>query len=259
MKKIKVFFVVALIIFASCIPKVSASSIGPQFDGKFAYNINLDSNYYWYIFPANSVNPKVLSFTDNVNTYELINFNSTFFFNGEQDPIIPFDVNQYIWCFNIDLGIQGESDYVVTISAYTKSVYNANAVWEFQNTKQFDVAIEDESFLLFSNNILYLANYTGGLSGVSAVERVFNNYLVGGGNALDNYIDTLKNSEFDRGYNAGLNEQLSNQNWWINLWEGVDAFLSVELLPNLTFGLLFSVPLVFGVLHLILFIWRSGD
>lgn len=90
-------------------------------------------------------------------------------------------------------------------------------------------------------------------SGLNSPNNIFNWFWNTEGNQF------LYQLLYNKGLNIGLNSQFLKQNWWVELWNGVDAFLSVEILPNLTFGLLFSVPLVFGVLHLILWIWRSGD
>ena len=67
---------------------------------------------------------------------------------------------------------------------------------------------------------------------------------------------------WDQGYARGKSDG-ENYNlhyfWLRNTLDAVNDFLSLELFPGVNIGLMVGVPLVFGVLRLILFIWRSGD
>lgn len=67
---------------------------------------------------------------------------------------------------------------------------------------------------------------------------------------------------WDQGYARGKSDG-ENYNihyfWLRNTLDAMNDFLSLQLFPGVNIGLMVGVPLVFGVLRLILFIWRSGD
>lgn len=66
---------------------------------------------------------------------------------------------------------------------------------------------------------------------------------------------------YNRGYNAGMqgeNAISSFINILTSIFTGIGAIFSIELFPHITIGLFLLVPLFFGVLGLILWIWRHN-
>lgn len=255
MKKIKKFIVLVF-----CFVLVFVSFIKP-FKTKAAstthYELNVDNTALIFTFPEyySSFNKDYLIINNNVVCHRT---NNTLLYQ-DGTPIEPVNCYDYVWAWKITLTTQGIEDWRVDIDIFyinAKTFYNSN--FEFINSitieissPQIEILIDYDSTLetltglnFDKNNIKSYLTSNSFLPGYSSIGNILNNYY---------------NNGYDIGYNKGINEQISTQNWWSSLWNGVDAFLSVELLPNLTFGLLFAVPLVFGVLHLILFIWRSGD
>lgn len=66
------------------------------------------------------------------------------------------------------------------------------------------------------------------------------------------------NEGYTRGKYDGENENL-HYFWLRNTLDAMNEVLRLELFPGVNIGLIIGVPLVFGILRLILFIWRSGD
>jgi hypothetical protein len=66
---------------------------------------------------------------------------------------------------------------------------------------------------------------------------------------------------YNTGYQAGVsgdNAVSSFINILTSIFTGIGAIFSIELFPNITIGLFLLVPLFFGVLGLILWIWRHN-
>lgn len=66
---------------------------------------------------------------------------------------------------------------------------------------------------------------------------------------------------YNRGYDAGAsgdNAVSSFINILTSIFTGIGAIFSIELFPHITIGLFLLVPLFFGVLGLILWIWRHN-
>ena len=66
------------------------------------------------------------------------------------------------------------------------------------------------------------------------------------------------NTIYQAGYQAGINENIGTQNWFIKLFEGVDSFLNIRIFPNITFGVLLGIPFVIQVVWFIIRMFRGG-
>lgn len=85
-------------------------------------------------------------------------------------------------------------------------------------------------------------------------------------NYWNNYIQQYYESETGEGYKrifqlgkqAGINENIGTQNWFITSFQAVDAFLSIHIFPNITFGILLGIPFVISVAWFIIRMFRGG-
>ena len=66
------------------------------------------------------------------------------------------------------------------------------------------------------------------------------------------------NAIYQAGRQAGLNENIGTQNWFIKIFEGVDSFLSIRIFPNITFGVLLGIPFIISVVWFIIRSFRGG-
>ena len=66
------------------------------------------------------------------------------------------------------------------------------------------------------------------------------------------------NAIYQAGRQAGLNENIGTQNWFIKIFEGVDSFLNIRIFPNITFGVLLGIPFVISVVWFIIRSFRGG-
>lgn len=220
------------------------------------YSIEIENNALIYTFPDyhSSYNKEFIGLNGSPIVYRNEN---TLIANNE--PIAPVSAYNYIWAWHFDLTQQAEGDFILYLNVYYLDASNfINGTFEHIDTYSYELSQPNATINIDYDSTLETFVDIG-FNSSQLKDYLIYNGLQGGYSALGNLLNAYYQQGASVGYNQGINEQLANQNWWVELWDGVDAFLSVELLPNLTFGLLFSVPLVFGVLHLILFIWRSGD
>lgn len=128
------------------------------------------------------------------------------------------------------------------------------------NNNRFDL------FITPGLNTLIARGYSGGYdAGYSA------GYTDGGGSE-DAYYDGYQQGlnvgrqvGYQLGYDTGYDDGASGNNAvssFINIltsiFTGIGAIFSIELFPHITIGLFLLVPLFFGVLGLILWIWRHN-
>lgn len=66
------------------------------------------------------------------------------------------------------------------------------------------------------------------------------------------------NAIYQAGRQAGLNENIGTQSWFIKIFEGVDSFLNIRIFPNITFGVLLGIPFVISVVWFIIRSFRGG-
>ena len=63
---------------------------------------------------------------------------------------------------------------------------------------------------------------------------------------------------FQAGRQAGLNENIGTQTWFMKIFQGVDAFLNIRIFPNITFGVLLGIPFIISVVWFIIRSFRGG-
>ena len=66
------------------------------------------------------------------------------------------------------------------------------------------------------------------------------------------------NAIFQAGRQAGLNENIGTQTWFMKIFQGVDAFLNIRIFPNITFGVLLGIPFINSVVCFIIRYLRCG-
>lgn len=65
-------------------------------------------------------------------------------------------------------------------------------------------------------------------------------------------------SIYDEGYRAGVNANVGTVNWFVSAFSAVDAFLSIHIFPNITFGALLGIPFIISVVWFIIRTFRGG-
>jgi len=82
----------------------------------------------------------------------------------------------------------------------------------------------------------------------NGIKKVFNNGFIG--------TDFNDNQSYPyyQGFNQGIETASDNTFYGIisQVFSGIGTFLAIELLPNITFGAIFAVPLVFGIIFFII-------
>lgn len=258
-KKIIVFFSVVALVIVSSLSFFKVGAVNRNYE----LRVDTEDNFLIYVFgDLHGTYDYPLIATD---TYKIVDRNGNYYYfdqNYEEEYSI---LNLY--AFNIRYVNVGVDDYELYVDIYYLNPTN------FEETNAFilldnltiqtqEMLVPEISLYIDFEYVIEIQNFAG--ISFSVNENTVYSYLKGNSmnpsaSTLGQLIESVKHNNYEKGFNDGINTQFTEQNWWVELWNGVDAFLSIELLPNLTFGLLFSVPLVFGVLHLILFIWRSGD
>lgn len=256
MKKAKKYIVIFAIVFLLMVNILKPFNLKATITNDTHYDIEINDNALVYTFPDyHSIYNK--EFLGLNNTAIVYRNNNTLI--AADEPIAPVNAYDYIWAWYFEIISQGDGDYAVVLNVYYLNADNfINGSFEFIDTYTYEIS--EPKVLINVDYDSTLETFVNiGFNSLQLKDYLIYNGLQNDYSALGNLLNAYYENGVNTGYDIGINEQLASQNWWVELWNGVDAFLSVELLPNLTFGLLFSVPLVFGVLHLILFIWRSGD
>jgi hypothetical protein len=81
-----------------------------------------------------------------------------------------------------------------------------------------------------------------------AIEKVYNHGFTG-----TDFTDNLS-YPYNQGFNDGIETASDNTFYGIisQVFTGLGTFLAIELLPNITFGAILAVPLVFGIIFFII-------
>lgn len=114
---------------------------------------------------------------------------------------------------------------------------------------------DDDYFIAYDYN--YIINLKDSLS-----RDILDSYNTGFRNGKDKGFEDGKNEASSYWYYEGLREgkeegmRLASDNTFYGLiaqvFSGIGTFLAIELLPNITFGAIFAVPLVFGIIFFII-------
>lgn len=199
-----------------------------------------------------------ISINSNMSTQQLITRGGDTLYVGGYS-ISPANVEDSVWAFILDYAVIGYEDYLITIDVYALSAFSLSLEnWQHIETYQIGTTYSPEDlpfYTLDTDNLIKVYNYSNSqFNGLEQVKTTFS------GQILNNYttLGKILATQNSIAYQNGVNENLATPGWWVKLFNGLDAFFAIELLPNITFGIIFSIPLVFGLLHLILFYWRGN-
>ena len=132
----------------------------------------------------------------------------------------------YHFLIGLDIGnTYNEYSYYGYNNCYREISYNSNAAGQFGYTRILSQIIIFDSYIQFENG------YNSG------------------------YIDGYNSGEID-GYNKAMEFGESIGAMLTGIFEGIGAFLAVEFVPGVSFGLLALIPIVFGVVAFIMNFWR---
>lgn len=258
----KLILIFTMVFSLICPAKLKAANQAEQ--THYQYELQNATSNVLYVIPQNDVNmSKVLlsSYQPNADiTSTLIwrEHNNYYVANAEDNEILdipligvsPQIVYNYVWAFQFYY-----SNKTLTINIYNLeySQIDERSNFQFVDSYIYNFFVDD--------NIIINIDYTNYLdmNKVPQNDITTEFYRTYMNNPL--YLSAVNyyNNGYDAGFNEGVNTNLATPNWWTSLFNGIDSFLSIELLPNLTLGILVAIPLVFGLLRLILFFWRSGD
>lgn len=66
----------------------------------------------------------------------------------------------------------------------------------------------------------------------------------------------IARNNYNNGYNSGIAENLSSS-WLSDMFNSISNFLAIQVFPGFQIGYLLSIPIVFGILRMILHIWKN--
>lgn len=118
---------------------------------------------------------------------------------------------------------------------------------------------------IYNNGLTYRYNYYNDMR-IKAYRNGYSSGYTDGGDAevSESYQLGLQEGQrigYNEGYDAGArgdNAVSSFINILTSIFTGIGAIFSIQLFPHITIGLFLLVPLFFGVLGLILWIWRHN-
>lgn len=89
----------------------------------------------------------------------------------------------------------------------------------------------------------------------------YSGFIAGDASARADYVEGKPG--YDAIYQAGFsdgfaNAELGTANWFITSFKAVDAFLSIHIFPNITFGVLLGIPFVISLAWFIIRMFRGG-
>lgn len=135
------------------------------------------------------------------------------------------DSFEFFYTLEVACEIYGWQEELLAIGSdiYSNNFYEEISFFEPFRTDFNDTFYKQELFNLLSEQEAYNAGYAAG--------------------------------QFD-GYNEAMAVGDSIGEMLGGIFEGINAFLSVQLVPGITFGLLALIPIVFGVVQFIMNFWR---
>ena len=89
----------------------------------------------------------------------------------------------------------------------------------------------------------------------------YSGFIAGDASARADYLEGQPGYEaiYQAGFRDGFaNAELGTANWFITSFKAVDAFLSIHIFPNITFGVLLGIPFVISVAWFIIRMFRGG-
>lgn len=232
------------------------------------YQVNVDSadvvvyfslpsfnNDYLLVYGDNNQDTILLTYDEN-NDYYIVNNNPQNILLKNYVYALKYQntVNHYIF-YIIEFGdnVSSVNDLTITqlftVSFSTRTInyfniYSVNIQFMFNSSVSATPQIILSNFFYFYSNTAYFNMYK-------------NNYNLG----YNRGYSTGYNEGYDGGYDDGQTGENAISPIW-NLFQGIfrtiGAIFTIELAPHVYIGYFFLVPLFFGVVGLILWIWRRN-
>ena len=274
---ILIFLIITIIGFRFCSKKVNANEYYLE------WNINQNDTNDYIFFTANTRDSYItITYLDHgTDTYTKTfigydaNNNRINVYNPETDGILAYvDYNaNYFYVFvyseNLERGYIGYSSNY-NFDLIDSPTYTGEGSPAFYLSSNFSLDFSQGGLDLLKFNIrissLVLPVFdTHSISGVRA-SYLFNacigNYFTHSDNETQNII---YNNTYSTGYNDGYNDGIEGKTPMQRVWDfiggmftSIGAIFSIELFPHIPLGIFILIPLFFGAIGLILWIWRRN-
>lgn len=269
MKKIYIYlsiFVVSLIcLFANI--KIAASAAVDLDTAEVIYKWDYENeNLIFYYFPEQHI-------TYYRNFLTLLNLNT-----GGEDPIFKryndtllnisdnqiaagYPLQNYFWAFTCkyENGI-----FVFEIFVCNVSEPGAADALDFELVHSESKDAEDlnnvpNAIIFDAESVLWIRTTQDAFISPGVLQSILFNNILSDANAFGRWVQTIKDDYEDRGYdvgyNRGYNDALEAGGFLVGVFNAIDAFLSIRILPGITLGIFVAVPLVLGLIELIGKFW----
>ncbi len=150
-------------------------------------------------------------------------------------------------------GPESNNEINVKTDSGIRLIDRNNLHWEIRFTSSFD----NNDYYFIAYDYDYIINLKDSLS-----RDILDSYNTGFRNGKDKGFNDGVNEAssywYNEGFRNGKNEgmRLASDNTFYGLiaqvFAGIGTFLAIELLPNITFGAILAVPLVFGIIFFII-------
>lgn len=228
------------------------------------YNLNFSENALIYTFPdyhssydkvfISSYQPRLDINTPIVRNTDNLLFDVTI----PEAPIVDAVAYQLIWAWYFEI-IEPEPDELrLSIKVYTLPA-------AFYRSHQFELQIDIWVPIIDPDNLIInidsdsvLETYINiGFNEEDLKRYLENNGFSEGYSAIGIMLERYYNAGYQSGYDTGYETALNNGGFLVGVFNSIDAFLSINILPGITIGLFFAVPLVLGLIELIAVFWRK--
>lgn len=188
------------------------------------------------------------------------------FLNGDTQTL---DYNQnYVYYYGVDIGNNQE-------------FYGVSQYYDFENntpilnTMNHNATYTQYELIDFTIYVFGLIHYGYIASDNNTTITTFNNFvnsmyqteIIGGyiNNNAQEYAHDKEQNAYTNGYYTGLQDGEEGKSPLTRVWEiiggvfnAVANVMSIELFPSIPVGIFFLVPLVFGAVGFIFWIWKRG-
>lgn len=206
--------------------------------------------------PFYTIQISVRDLTDLSNIYDTYTFEID---HENEDSIIKHFILLYNYVDIVNVGTNRfYFSFGMVSDGYINFIDNINFDYELQYNKQGStpyLQLRQNKYNYMLNDYCEVEGYYQGDSPTLAEirEALKNriNYFFENGVFYGKYY-----AVFQQGYNQGQLNPIT-ADWFETLFSRIQLFLNLQILPNITFGTLLSIPVVLGLLRLVLFIWRN--
>lgn len=257
---ISIFIAVIVCLVSGIGLKIQAAN---NYTGTY-YNLNFSNNALIYTFPdyhgtytkafITIYQPRL-----DINTVVVIREDNLLFdAQIPEDPIVNAEAYQLIWAWYFEIIEVEEDDFRLSVKVYTLPA-------AFYRSHQFELQIDIWVPIVDTSNIIInvdsdsvLETYINiGFNEVDLKRYLENNGFSEGYSAIGIMLERYYNAGYQNGYEIGYTTALNNGGFLVGVFNSIDAFLSINILPGISIGLFFAVPLVLGLIELIAVFWRK--